>query len=119
MHTCHYCKTFQKVPSNLRRTEGRNGRKYYYRFCRKKGEEVQADSEVCKDFVPSPYFWCEKDSNWMHVIACLNRDYKCKQKKDVLDAIRGFDIRKEFGMKPVLVKRNVNKPKPVLIRRAK
>ena len=119
MHSCHYCKTFQNIESKLRRAEGRNGRKYYYRFCRKKGEEVQSDSEVCEHFRPAPYFWCEKDANWMHVIACLNRDYNCKQKKDVLDAIRGFDIRKEFGMKPVLVVRKVDKPKPVLVRRAK
>jgi len=119
MHSCHYCKTFRSVENKLRRKESINGRKYYYRFCKNKGEEVQSDSEVCKDFRPAEYFWCKKDANWMHVIACLNRTYRCKQKKDVLDAIRGFDIRKEFGMKPVLVERTANKPKPVLIRRVK
>lgn len=119
MHTCHYCKIFQNIESKLRRVEGRNGKKFYYRYCRNKGEEVQSDSEVCKDFTPSPYFWCKKDANWMHIISCLNRSSKCKQKEDVLDAVRGFDIRKEFGMKPVLVRREVKKEKPKLVRRTK
>lgn len=119
MHTCHYCKIFQTIESKLRRVEGSGKTKICYRYCKNKGEEVHSDSEVCEDFIPSPYFWCEKDSNWMHVISCLNRSSKCKQKKDVLAAVRDFDIRKEFGMKAVLVKKEVKKGKPKLVRRVK
>lgn len=124
MHSCHYCQIFKTIESKLRRVEGRNGRKFYYRFCKEVGYEVQADSEPCEFFRPAQYFWCKKDDNWMHVLACLNRPYKCKQKADVLDAIRGFDIRKEFGLKPVLVKREHKekkkpKSKPKLIIRKK
>lgn len=115
MHNCHYCKIFQNIDSKLRRKEGNT----IFRYCKKKGEEVESNSEVCKYFRPSQYFWCKKDSNWMYVISCLNRTYRCKQKKDVLNAIRGFDIRKEFGMKPVLVQRKIEKVKPVLMKRVK
>lgn len=129
MHTCHYCKIFKEIESKLRRVEGRNGKKYYYRYCGEIGSEVQADSEPCEFFHPAEYFWCETDHNWMHVVACLNRNnISCPQRKDVLAAIRGFDIGKEFDMKPVLVQRikekkklklKLRKKKPKLIRRVK
>ena len=129
MHTCHYCKFWNEVKSKLRRVESRNGRKYHYRFCREVGHEVQSDSEPCNSFRPNSFFWCNKDDNRMHVLSCLNRDCKCSQKEDVLDAIRGFDIGKEFGMKPRLVKRKVpvvkQKPKlklrkkPILVKKKK
>ena len=119
MHSCHYCRTFKNTNGKLRRMEQRDGRKYHYRFCEETEKEVLSDSKVCEHFRPADYFWCKKDNNWMHILSCLNRSYKCEQKEDVLDAIRGFDIRKEFGMKPVLVKRESNKVKPVLIRRVK
>lgn len=119
MHSCHYCKIYQEIESKLRRTEKRNGRTYYYRFCKKIGIEVQGNDEPCEEFRPSKLFFCKKDECWMFVIACLNRDCKCFQKEEVLDAIRGFDLGKEFHMKPKLVLRKVEAPKPVLKLRKK
>ena len=119
MHSCHYCQTYQTVDDKLRRTQHRNGRKYHYRFCKKIGGEVQADTEPCEEFHPAKFFWCEKDENWMFIVACLNRNCRCHQKEEVLDAVRGFDLGKEFDMKPTLVIRKEEAPKPKLKLRKK
>jgi len=117
--TCHYCKIFQKTKVELRRKESKNGKQILYHFCRRVGKEVKADSEPCENFRPSKYFWCNTDECWMFVVSCLNRDCHCYQKEEVKDAIRGFDIGKEFNMKPKLVLKKKEQPKPVLKLRKK
>lgn len=130
MHTCHYCRIYQKIDEKLRRSvykgEEKNKKRYHYRFCEEIREEVQSTSEPCESFAPAKYFWCKADHNWMFVVSCLNRKCDCSQKDDLLDAIRGFNIEKEFGMKPKLVKNApVEKPKltrrkkPILVKRKK
>jgi len=112
MVSCHYCKIYQAIKEPLRRIERKNGKVYYHRHCIKVGKEIQSDSPTCEFFTPAKFFWCERESNWMFILSCLNReDCKCLQKEDVLDSIRGFDIGKEFNMKPRLVLKNKEKPK--------
>lgn len=113
MHTCHYCKTFQQSQRRKKELISKGNKKNwrYFRYCENVGGYIQGTNEPCEFFTPSKYFWCERDHNWMFVVACLNRDCKCSQKEDVLDAIRGFDIGKEFDMKPRLVEKEIPKPR--------
>ena len=114
MHSCHYCKIFYEVEEKHRRKESRHGKNFYYRFCRKIGKEVQSHDIPCKDFIPSKYIYCDKDHNWMFLVACLNRQNicSCPQREDILDAIRGFDIGEMFNMKPILIKKKKPKKRP-------
>lgn len=98
-HTCEYCDTFQK--SRVRNIEkSKSGQvAVHTRFCSFKGEHVDVHGEPCYDFHPHPYIWCRKNQEFVHILACLNRQRKedpcskkCKQKKEVKDAIRGQDL---------------------------
>ncbi len=119
MHTCRYCKFFNEIENKFRRKEVRDKKTYHFRFCRKEMHDVQGTTEPCESFRPYPFFWCDADDNRMHILACLNRDCDCSQKDDVLDSIRGFDLTKEFNMKPRLVLKQIEQPKPKLKLRKK
>jgi len=109
MHSCCYCKTWKETGSKFRKKEFRGKKTIYSRFCKIVMRDVQGITDPCEHFRPAQWFWCDTDQCWMHVLACLNRDYDCYQKEDVLDAVRGFDLTKEFNMKPRLV---IKQPEP-------
>lgn len=114
MHTCRYCKSYHNVRETDRRKEYNKKKVDYFRFCDVIKKEVTGETEPCEDFCPSKYFWCDSDHNWMFIVACLNRDCDCYQKEQLHDSIRGFDIGKEFDMKPRLVLKEKKEPKPIL-----
>ena len=114
MHSCQYCKIFYEVKEVHRRVESRNGKKFYYRRCNKIGQEVQSFDPPCDDFIPSKYIYCDKDHNWMFLVACLNKvnDCSCPQREALLDALRGHDIGELFNMRPILIKKKKPKKRP-------
>lgn len=98
-HSCQYCDIFQRSSHrNIQKTN--TGQTIEHtRYCSFAEKHVNFDGEPCYDFKPHPYIWCRKHQEFVHILACLNRQrqekpcsLKCKQKKEVKDAIRGQDL---------------------------
>ena len=97
LHTCRYCDIFQRSSSRdiIKSTSGQTIK--HTRFCFVKEKHVSIDSKPCSEFKPHPYIWCELGGQFVHILACLNRQRKevfvchntCTQKLVIKDTIRG------------------------------
>lgn len=81
---CKYCATFLK--SEVKRVETDRGSTAMGRICNVTGQEIQADTEACENFILGRSFWCNKEDNWIYIVACIHRrkrEYpgclRCKQ----------------------------------------
>lgn len=61
--------------------------------CVHDGKEKHIGSPACSDFIMREFIWCNKNDQWLDVIACLSRQSKyregcvrCRQGKHVEDA---------------------------------
>jgi len=97
LHTCRYCDTFQKSSSrNITKTTGGKIIEHT-RFCIHAEKHVDIDGEPCKNFRPHPHIWYELGGQFIHLLACLNRQRRevydchntCVQKLVIRDVIRG------------------------------
>ena len=100
LHTCLYCDTFQKSSSrNI--TKDTSGRIIEHtRFCIYAEKHVDFDGKPCSSFKPHPYIWCELGGQFIHILACINRQHRevfdchntCVQKLVIRDVIRGQSL---------------------------
>jgi len=77
------------------------------RFCRESQKFVASDDKACSDFSLAPYFYCEKEGIWQHVICCVKRQHKkfpdicraCSKGEEVMDMCRGKDLYTHFNLR--------------------
>lgn len=100
LHTCRYCDTFQKS-TKREITKNPSGHIIEHtRFCVYAEKHVSIDGEPCSHFKPHPYIWCELGGQFIHILACLNRQRRevfdchnnCVQKLVIRDVIRGQSL---------------------------
>jgi hypothetical protein len=95
--SCKFCQYFSK--SKLRE----NGK----RFCREKQQFRGGDEGGCSEFSLGPYFYCEKEGIWQHVICCVKRQGKkfpdicraCSLGESIMDLCRGKDLYTHFNLR--------------------
>lgn len=109
-HTCHYCAIFRSIPEKYRSLElVSKNTKISSRFCPNLRKNVTNSDKACSHFLPSKYFFCNRDHVWMNVLACLNKmktgKCRCSQKGEIMDALRGQSLRAINGEKPQLIRR--------------
>lgn len=114
MIKCHYCQTYKIVPESLRRlVMEAPKRKISHRYCREVQKEVTTESIACDKFTPTDLFWCDRWSEWVHIIVCINHHNNkklgcvtCSQyKQEVSDVARGRDLYRILGIER---KNNIN-----------
>ena len=96
---CMYCKRWFKAPENNRIYEKNDEETMIHkRFCSQTKKFVSERDECTEYFVSNPTFWCKKEENWIHVLACLERRtsantciWGCGQRDDILDVIRALE----------------------------
>lgn len=73
--TCHYCKTFQEIPSKSRTYID----KMQSRFCPIAQAPTSADMIACDEIVSAKHFWCDEDNNWKDRTICNYCGSVCSQ----------------------------------------
>ena len=125
MPICIHCEIYNNIPESLRKTiKISDKRTIHTRFCTRSEKEMSPDEDGCENFLPYPFFYCDKFKYRLHLLQCLNRKRlqlldcrRCTQVENIIDVARGRDLYRYFE-----VPRKIHRPrikratKPVLKR---
>lgn len=100
-HKCIYCYEWSRSPIIRRSTDQeQSSHKTISRKCPIIKKQINTDSNGCKYFNPSLFFYCNKDQCFIDFIACLNRRRNSKD----LDSFNGCKKCRQFDkdIKPII-----------------
>ena len=107
MLTCCYCDHYRNT--RMKRGENKEGNIRTCPTCPNKIKKITADNEVCKEFIPADYFFCEKFDQQMTARMCekrikneINLDQwkyckKCRQFKKTIHLILDDKPKSKFS----------------------